>query len=70
VPVHLQEFLETLANLVWGPPMLTLTVGTGLFLTVRLRGLQFRRLWSSLYRPWGPAGRAEPGATAPPSKPR
>ena len=47
--MHLQEFLETLANLVWGPPMLALTVGTGLFLTVRLRGLQFQRLWSSLY---------------------
>ena len=47
--MNLQEFLEALANLVWGPPMLALTVGTGLFLTVRLRGLQFRRLWSSLY---------------------
>lgn len=47
--MHLQEFLEALANLVWGPPMLALSVGTGLFLTVRLRGLQFRRLWSSLY---------------------
>ena len=47
--MNLQEFLETLADLVWGPPMLILTVGTGLFLTIRLRGLQFRKLWSSLY---------------------
>ena len=47
MPVHLQEFLEALANLVWGPPMLALSVGTGLFLTVRLRGLQFRRLWNT-----------------------
>lgn len=47
--MNLQEFLETLADLVWGPPMLVLTVGTGLFLTIRLRGLQFRKLWSSLY---------------------
>ena len=47
--MNLQEFLETLADLVWGPPMLVLTVGTGLFLTIRLRGLQFRKLWPSLY---------------------
>ena len=47
--MQLQEFLETLADLVWGPPMLVLTVGTGLFLTIRLRGLQFRKLWPSLY---------------------
>ena len=35
--MNLQELLETSANLVWGPPMLALTVGTGLFLTIRLR---------------------------------
>lgn len=34
---------------VWGPPMLILLVGTGLWLTIVLRGIQFRKLWHSLY---------------------
>ncbi len=33
----------------WGPPMLILLVGTGFWLTFALRGLQFRKLWHSLY---------------------
>lgn len=32
-----------LNNLVWGIPMLALLVGAGLFLTIRTRGVQFRR---------------------------
>lgn len=32
------------AGWVWGPPMLILLVGTGLYLTILLRGLQFRVL--------------------------
>ncbi len=41
--------LRRLSDVIWGPPMLVLLVGTGIFLTVRLRGLQFRTLGSSLY---------------------
>ncbi len=33
----------------WGPPMLILLVGTGLYLTFVLRGLQFRKLGYSLW---------------------
>jgi AGCS family alanine or glycine:cation symporter len=33
----------------WGPPMLILLVGTGFWLTIALRGIQFRKLWYSLY---------------------
>ena len=33
----------------WGPPMLIFLVGTGFWLTLSLRGLQFRKLWYSLY---------------------
>jgi AGCS family alanine or glycine:cation symporter len=33
----------------WGPPMLIFLVGTGFFLTIALRGLQFRKLWYSLW---------------------
>ncbi|MFO7765093.1 MAG: sodium:alanine symporter family protein [Pelovirga sp.] len=38
------ELLNWVGDLVWGPPMLILLVGTGVFLTFRLRGLQFTKL--------------------------
>ncbi|QBS37626.1 sodium:alanine symporter family protein [Thermaerobacter sp. FW80] len=44
----LAAFLDAASDLVWGPPMLVLIVGTGLFLTIRLRGLQFRELGYAL----------------------
>jgi AGCS family alanine or glycine:cation symporter len=40
----IESLLATLSGWVWGPPMLTLLVGTGLYLTVILKGLQFRAL--------------------------
>ena len=39
-----QEIINTVNGWVWGPIMLVLLVGTGLLLTLRLRGLQFREL--------------------------
>jgi AGCS family alanine or glycine:cation symporter len=36
--------IATLSGWIWGPPMLTLLVGTGLYLTILLKGLQFRVL--------------------------
>ena len=41
---NLQSFMETLSGLVWGPYMLVLIVGTGIFLTFRLLFWQFRML--------------------------
>ena len=45
------KFLETITNilnlvndLVWGPPLLILLVGTGLYLTIRLKLLQVFKL--------------------------
>lgn len=38
------KMISVLSGWVWGPPMLILLVGTGLFLTIRLKGLQFRAL--------------------------
>jgi AGCS family alanine or glycine:cation symporter len=55
-----QELVAATSNLVWGPPMLVLLVGTGLYLTLLLRGLQFRELWASLRLAL--VVRAEPGA--------
>jgi len=40
----LADLISTLSGWVWGPAMLVLLVGTGLYLTVRLRGIQFRAL--------------------------
>ena len=44
-----QDALNTAADIFWGPPMLILVTGTGLFLSIRLRGIQFQKLFSSLY---------------------
>jgi AGCS family alanine or glycine:cation symporter len=43
------SWLEMIDRWVWGPVMLTLLVGTGLLLTIMLKGLQFRKLGYSLY---------------------
>ena len=40
----LESLVSTVAGWVWGPPMLILLVGTGLYLTILLRGMQFRVL--------------------------
>jgi AGCS family alanine or glycine:cation symporter len=39
-----QDVVNTVNGYVWGPVMLVLLVGTGLLLTLRLRGIQFTRL--------------------------
>lgn len=38
------ELNSTINSIVWGPPMLILLVGTGLLLTIKLKGLQFSNL--------------------------
>ena len=47
-PLRLETILTTLSDIVWGPPLLALLVGTGIFLTLRLRGVQFTTLVPSL----------------------
>ncbi|MFV0407893.1 MAG: alanine/glycine:cation symporter family protein [Propioniciclava sp.] len=45
----LEEWLVTIDNIVWGPFLLIpLLLGTGLYLTIRLGGIQFVRLWAAL----------------------
>lgn len=44
-----QNAVEYIHSLAWGPPMLILLVGTGVYLTLALRGLQFRTLLPSLH---------------------
>lgn len=45
----MNEFISELSGIVWGIPTIVLLVGTGIWLTFRLRGLQFTKLWYSLY---------------------
>ena len=42
---NVMQVLEVINDVVWGLPTLILLVGTGILLTVRLRGLQFSKLW-------------------------
>jgi AGCS family alanine or glycine:cation symporter len=44
----LNNFFSDLSGIVWGPFLLILLVGTGVLLTVRLRGIQFRLLFYAL----------------------
>ncbi|MGB2844151.1 MAG: alanine:cation symporter family protein, partial [Candidatus Aminicenantaceae bacterium] len=43
------KILTAIRDFFWGPPLIILLVGTGIFLTIRLRGLQIRGLFRSLY---------------------
>ncbi len=43
------DFLVEVGGVVWGPYLLIpLLLGTGLVLTIRLKGIQFRKLWPAL----------------------
>ena len=46
--MDLKEILSMIDDLVWGPAMLFLLVGTGVFLTVRLHFLPWRNLGFAL----------------------
>jgi AGCS family alanine or glycine:cation symporter len=43
------KILSDISNFVWGLPLIILLLGTGIYLTIILRGLQFRTLIPSLY---------------------
>ena len=53
----LAKILEKIDNVVWGPVTLVLLVGTGIFLTVRLRFLPWRYLPKSLKAAFSPESR-------------
>lgn len=45
---QLNSVLKTIDNVVWGVPLIVLIMGTGIFLTIRLGVLQFRKLGKAL----------------------
>lgn len=54
-----ESLLVQLNGLVWGVPMLVLLLGTGIYLSVGLKGLTLRRIGSSFKELW--AGRSAEG---------
>lgn len=42
--MELKEFLQGVSDFIWGPPLLILLVGTGIYLTIRLKLLQIIKL--------------------------
>lgn len=46
---NILSIIKTINSYLWGPPMLILLLGAGLYLTVILKGLQFKTLFYSLY---------------------
>ena len=40
---NLMGMLTTIQSYVWGPPTLLLLIGTGLYFTIKLRGLQITK---------------------------
>ncbi len=42
---QIELILELVKNKLWGAPLLVLIMGTGVYLTIILRGLQFKYLW-------------------------
>jgi alanine or glycine:cation symporter, AGCS family len=40
----MEQIISAVSDFVWGPPVLILLMGTGLLLTIRIKGLQFTKL--------------------------
>ena len=60
------KILETVQTFVWGPPTLILLMGTGLYFTFKLKGLQickFPRALRSIFEKEEGAGDVSPFAT-------
>ncbi len=57
----LKQFFDVVGGWVWGVPMLTLLVGTGVYLSLRLRFLQFSMLVFALKQAFTPHGKKEDG---------
>ena len=46
---QIEALVADIAAFAWGPPMMIFLVGTGFYLTIALRGLQFRKLGHALW---------------------
>jgi AGCS family alanine or glycine:cation symporter len=63
---YVTEWFEMIGSWVWGPVMLVLLVGTGLYFTVRMGGMQFRLLPHALKLAFSRQGNVgQPGEISP-----
>ncbi|MCK6479877.1 MAG: sodium:alanine symporter family protein [Planctomycetaceae bacterium] len=62
----IEKWIQAAADLLWGWPLMALLAGTGLWLTLLLRGVQFRRLLPALAMAFLPGREGRPRAAAPP----
>jgi AGCS family alanine or glycine:cation symporter len=46
---QIEALVGKIGAFAWGPPMLIFLVGTGFYLTIALKGVQFRKMWYSLW---------------------
>ena len=60
-----EAFWSQLNGLVWGVPMLVLLLGTGIYLTIGLKGLTLRRIGSSFRELWNSRSSVESGEIPP-----
>ncbi len=58
---HFLHFTSELDLFMWGPFMIALLLGTGIYLTIRTRGLQFTHLFASLRLIFSKEARSEEG---------
>lgn len=61
----MEQFLAQVITWIWGPPLLILVVGCGLFLTFALKGVQFRYLGYALKQVFTPQPTGEKGDISP-----
>ena len=59
---QVEKFIHWLNDIVWGPVMLVLLVGTGIWLTLILRGLQFGMLFYALKQAFRPHPKKDDGS--------
>ena len=45
----MEDLIANISTVIWGAPLIVLLLGAGIFLTITLRGIQFRELGSSLH---------------------
>jgi len=59
--VTIPEIMSAVNGFVWGPYMLAFLVGTGVYLTIRLKGIQFTRLTAALRLIFSSSSREDSG---------
>lgn len=60
-----ERILSEIKNWVWGPPLLILLIGTGIYLTILLKGMQFRYLGYALKQAFIPQKNQSTGDISP-----